>query len=537
MKVTRLALALVMLLTLGLTAVQAQDDPGTIVDIAVADGNFTTLVAAVEAAGLVDVLADPDAEWTVFAPTDEAFAALPEGTIDMLLQDIPLLTRILTYHVVEGAVTSDMLSDMMAPSMEMTAPGADLMGSELEITVNDDGSVMVNDANVVTADIIASNGIIHVIDTVLLPPDVAAMMAGDTDMMEDDMAMTEEAMSDDMSMDGDMMHDYWVWASLNPTDLVGDAVVSLSTDLSEATSTFDGFSDIASIQSVKFASDGTAYITIDQTADVGGILVVDGLANADSMAVGMGTRFIGGTDNAGLVGPKGLDIAEDLDLVLVANTGAVNIKGFSLSAEGDVEPTVFIDDFGGFGGSIWDVHYDATTDTLFAAGTTGGLFVFANFSEDMGVNGPTSTIIPSDSTGAQISVNIHGVDYDAASDTLLLSDVGAADSNSDGQIYTITGASMASGNVPVAARIYGEDTALGNPVDIVFDGEGLIVAEKANDMILHYADILGLSGDITTAADVAEQANKPESVTLVWSMSDDMGMMEDEMMMTEEAGS
>ena len=178
MKFTRLMLALVMMLALGLTAVQAQDDPGTIVDIAVADGRFTTLVAAVEAAGLVDVLADPNAEWTVFAPTDDAFAALPEGTVEMLLGDIPLLTRILTYHVVQGAVTSDMLSDMMAPSMEMTAPGADLMGSELDIQVNDDGTVTVNGANVIIADIIASNGVIHVIDAVLLPPDVAEMMAG-----------------------------------------------------------------------------------------------------------------------------------------------------------------------------------------------------------------------------------------------------------------------------------------------------------------------------------------------------------------------
>jgi|GEM_PF-573497 len=159
------------------TATEEAMAAGTIVDIAVADGRFTMLVAAVQAAGLVDVLADPNANWTVFAPTDDAFAALPAGTVDMVLQDTELLTRILTYHVVEGRVTSDQISDMMAPSMEMTAPGAPLMGSELDVQVADDGSVTVNGANVIIADIIASNGVIHVIDQVLLPPDVMDMMA------------------------------------------------------------------------------------------------------------------------------------------------------------------------------------------------------------------------------------------------------------------------------------------------------------------------------------------------------------------------
>jgi uncharacterized surface protein with fasciclin (FAS1) repeats len=253
------------------------------------------------------------------------------------------------------------------------------------------------------------------------------------------------------------------------------------------------------------------------------------------MAVGSGTRFIGGVTNAGLVGPKGLEIIEDLDLVLVANTGSSNIKGFSLSAEGDAAPTVFIDNFGGFGGSIWDVHYDETTDTLFAAGTTGGLFVYRDFSETLGANGPTNTIVPSDADGNQISINLHGVDYDADSDTLLLTDVGAADNNTDGQLFTIAQATLASGNALVTARIYGGDTSLGNPVDLVFDGQNIIVAEKANDMILQYNDILSLSGDIMTAADVAQQANKPESIDLIWAASNDMGMAEDDMAM-EDAG-
>lgn len=130
-----------------------------IVDTAVANGSFTTLVAAVEAAGLVETLKG-EGPFTVFAPTDEAFAALPEGTVEALLADPEALAAILTYHVVPGAVMSTDLSDgMTAP----TVNGA-------EITIGTEGGVTVNDANVITADVEASNGVIHVIDAVILPP-------------------------------------------------------------------------------------------------------------------------------------------------------------------------------------------------------------------------------------------------------------------------------------------------------------------------------------------------------------------------------
>ena len=131
-----------------------------IVDTAVGAGNFTTLVAAVEAAGLVETLKG-EGPFTVFAPTDEAFAALPEGTVESLLADPEALAAILTYHVVPGKVMSTDLSNGM---MAATVNGAD-------VTIMTEGGVMVNDANVVTADIEASNGVIHVIDAVILPPE------------------------------------------------------------------------------------------------------------------------------------------------------------------------------------------------------------------------------------------------------------------------------------------------------------------------------------------------------------------------------
>lgn len=129
-----------------------------IVDTAVDAGTFTTLVAAVEAAGLAETLKG-EGPFTVFAPTDEAFAALPEGTVEALLGDIPTLTQILTYHVVPGKVMSSDLTDgMMATTVE---------GRDVAIAVGD--AVLVGPATVTTADIEASNGVIHVIDTVLLP--------------------------------------------------------------------------------------------------------------------------------------------------------------------------------------------------------------------------------------------------------------------------------------------------------------------------------------------------------------------------------
>jgi uncharacterized surface protein with fasciclin (FAS1) repeats len=130
-----------------------------IVDTAVANGSFTTLVAAVQAAGLVDTLKG-EGPFTVFAPTDEAFAALPEGTVEGLLADPEALAAILTYHVVAGKVMSTDLSDGMTAT---TVNGAD-------ITIGTEGGVTVNGANVVTADVEASNGVIHVIDTVIMPP-------------------------------------------------------------------------------------------------------------------------------------------------------------------------------------------------------------------------------------------------------------------------------------------------------------------------------------------------------------------------------
>ena len=147
-------------LAIGTNAAHAASDD--IVDTAVSAGSFQTLAAALEAAGLVETLKG-EGPFTVFAPTDDAFAKLPEGTVDNLLkpENKDQLTAVLTYHVVPGAV---MAADVVKISEAETVNGADI-----DVAVND-GTVMINDAKVTAADVAASNGVIHVIDTVLLPP-------------------------------------------------------------------------------------------------------------------------------------------------------------------------------------------------------------------------------------------------------------------------------------------------------------------------------------------------------------------------------
>jgi uncharacterized surface protein with fasciclin (FAS1) repeats len=132
-----------------------------IVDTAVAAGSFTTLVAAVQAAGLVETLKGPG-PFTVFAPTDAAFAALPAGTVEDLLkpENKDKLIAVLTYHVVPGKVMSTDLSEGLKAKT--------VQGSDVTITL--DGGPKVNGATISTPDVVASNGVIHVIDAVILPP-------------------------------------------------------------------------------------------------------------------------------------------------------------------------------------------------------------------------------------------------------------------------------------------------------------------------------------------------------------------------------
>ncbi len=154
-----ISLMIAVVLSVAAVAAPVKTQDKDIVDTAVAAGSFTTLAKALEVAGLIDTLKG-DGPFTVFAPTDAAFAKLPAGTVEALLKDPAKLKSILLYHVVSGKVTA---ADVVKLSSAKTVQGA-----SATVTVSK-GKVMIDKANVVKTDIMASNGVIHVIDSVILP--------------------------------------------------------------------------------------------------------------------------------------------------------------------------------------------------------------------------------------------------------------------------------------------------------------------------------------------------------------------------------
>jgi uncharacterized surface protein with fasciclin (FAS1) repeats len=249
-------------------------DSKSIIDIAVDDGRFTTLVTALTEAGLVETL-QGEGPFTVFAPTDEAFAALPEGTIEALLADIPALTDILLYHVVEGKV---MAADVIALDQAMT-----VQGQYADITY-DMGKVMVDNAEVIITDIEGSNGVIHVIDSVILPEsrtiaDIAVEDGRFTTLVS---ALTEAGLVETLQGDGP----FTVFA---PTDdafaaLPAGALDALVADIDALTITLldhvvDGkvmAADVVELdgQEVETLAGSTALIKIDDGVFVGDALVI-----------------------------------------------------------------------------------------------------------------------------------------------------------------------------------------------------------------------------------------------------------------------
>lgn len=230
-----------------------------IVATADAAGDFTTLLAAVEAAGLTETL-QGDGPFTVFAPTDAAFAALPDGTVDALLSDIPTLTDILLYHVVAGEVPA---SEVVGMSLVQT-----VQGSDFKVTV--DGNVYINDAMVTTTDIEASNGIIHVIDAVILPPaSIADIAASIPDFSTLVTALDAAGLVDTLAGEGT----FTVFA---PTNAAFDAlpegtVEGLLNDIPALTDVLLyhvlgeklAASDVASLSSVSTLSGADANIVVD----------------------------------------------------------------------------------------------------------------------------------------------------------------------------------------------------------------------------------------------------------------------------------
>lgn len=274
---------------------------------------------------------------------------------------------------------------------------------------------------------------------------------------------------------------------------------------------------VPSLENITFDLTGDGFITFDSNDTNGGILVVNRLANSRNGQTVNGSRdrIITGP-STGLVSPKGLDVADNLGLVFVAENNATTpgILAFSTQAQGNIPPVFTTTNLGGR--RPWDVDYEPNSDRLFVAATDGTVLVYDQFVATQGANGPTRVITPFDPTRtSKLSVNLHGIIYVESSDTLLLSDVGSAANPNDGQLFVISNASSANGNFAVQAQIGGANTRLGNPVDITFDGANLYVAEKSNDLVLRFDNILRQSGVLNIAPNLMTAAtNKPESVAL-----------------------
>lgn len=274
---------------------------------------------------------------------------------------------------------------------------------------------------------------------------------------------------------------------------------------------------LGSIENVTLDRDGNAYITFDDgTTANSGIAVIGALGARDGFDANQDRTITGA--NTRLMSPKGIELADDLGLMIVAENGGAEMLVFSACASGNATPVVV--STGGV--APWESDYDPSGDTLYVALTNGTVAAYDDFSQDMGVSGPDRTITPAVGGAAfPAPTNLHGIRYDQASDTLILADVGAGGADNDGALETILMASTANGVTNVGKRIAntgdGTDvTGLGNPVDIAFDGQDLYVAEKINGQIQIWRNFLTDASLVNNAApsDIVA-ATAPESIVLM----------------------
>ncbi|WP_426357207.1 hypothetical protein ACPUVO_12085 [Pseudocolwellia sp. HL-MZ19] len=272
-------------------------------------------------------------------------------------------------------------------------------------------------------------------------------------------------------------------------------------------------------ESSTFDAAGNSYTTFD--GDASGILISTKVATnrSDGTYNPSYDRVISGS-NTGLVEPKGLDVASQAGMILVAenNETTPGILIYSSCASGNVSPVLKLStsDLA----RPWDVDYDAQTDKAFVALTDGTIAVFdevlANINAGVtDITAESRLIVPA-TAGAplQAPTNIHGIDYDPSSDSLIVSDVGSADDITDGKIYVMNDAAAASGVTDISVSISGANTNLGNPVDIMYTGSHLYVAEKSNNLVMRFDNILTSSGgDIVPDLSISYTA--PESVAIV----------------------
>ena len=310
-------------------------------------------------------------------------------------------------------------------------------------------------------------------------------------------------------------------AASNPAGLDTDSVLLIAAPQVGAltvNATFDRLGSITSVQSLVLADSGDGLVGFDgpTVSGGGGVFIVDGLTGIkmDGAVSTRDSRIWGPL--TGILTPKGLALNDAQDRLFIADTGAVDIKVFDAGVVGNVSPLFNLADLGG--GAVWDVAYDDASDLLFAAGVDGTVRVFTNVMVDMGGAGPTRIFTPTNDANQKISINLHGIHYEALTKTLILSDVGSAVDITDGQIFVIADADVAVGNVPVKAQIGGNLSKLGNPVDIAFDGANLYVAEKSNSAVLRFDAVVDLVGTNNAAPNAMIGVTSAESVQLAYTL-------------------
>ncbi|MEM9103542.1 MAG: hypothetical protein AAGB12_14610 [Pseudomonadota bacterium] len=290
---------------------------------------------------------------------------------------------------------------------------------------------------------------------------------------------------------------------------VDDSLEQLSTEL---------FSSSKTLESMKLDSLGNAYITYDENG-AGGILIINHWTKGRSDTLNTSLdRVITGA-NTQLISPKGLDIANELGWLFVTENSAdaPSVKVFSMGATGNAAPLFSTT----LPAAPWDADYEPSTDKLFVTLVNGTIAVFDEYSVNQGVNGANRIITPA-VNGAAIPAptNLHGIVYHAASQSLIVSDVGSGTIPTDGKIYIIEGGNAADGVTDIKIAISNNNndevgnTQLGNPVDIAFDGVNLYVAEKSQNQLLRFDNLLtSVGGDLPPNHSIETLA--PESVALI----------------------
>jgi len=391
-------------------------------------------------------------------------------------------------------------ASMLGNPVDISLEGTDLRVAEKS-----------NDAVLVFSDIFAgeSGDIAPDLVTSTIQPESITKLG-----MQNEMADISDADTLNMSLLG-------VAVSSNPAT-AGETTGQISRLSPELTTTLGSYNASQTIESVTFDKAGNSYTTFDNsTTSTGGIVISNKVAiNRDGQTYSASQDSIISGTNTGLISPKGLDVASDSGMILVAenNADTPSISIFSTCTTGNASPLMTLT----FANNAipWDVDYDAVTDRAFVALTNGTVAVFDDVQTKL-MAGSTNIAIedrlitPANSGNAvDAPSNIHGIDYDSVSDSLILSDVGSADVTDDGKIYVLNDVATTSGLVNISTTISGPNTLLGNPVDIMFSGTDLYVAEKSNNVVMRFNNILSSEGG-NINADESASFTAPESVAIL----------------------